>query len=789
MSHWLSNVNNLLTKLDDQVETAVEERALAQDDLTSEGIGVAIAGIDDILAKRGLSLINSTDVMEENEEETNIGMIDNEDEDEIQDAADQPHEEKAAESQRVNSTDTEYKSAVDRNKTVPQCFDNIANINFAQKDRNREEQDEISTSGRKESPTRHDSEAVSFQPHVGGILTDGALEKKITTEEEVTTQKHVKMHEIEQNIVEEHDMCSSTNLPAVSKSEDESSSIPSSPPKLFTSTTKLIPPMVQSSVHKEPKSQSETVHSTDRSRQDTRELIMERKEAQKEARTLRRHIVSLNDQLESAESELQAQRKELERAAERMEKDRIRHEKEKEASQIRKTEEITLLKTQHEKSLNDQQARFEEQLERFRTKLSEEERRRKQEGGDWDKEISDAIDREHIMRRNLNLLEDEKRILLSQISTLQGQQTALGSRLESLSEAADNAIQRERDAENRLDNVLNQHARQISHRQARESQLERTIQDLNAALVESRGNPQSTIPSGLSGDGDFDHALRGNNHLEARISALESDLETASSHLAIEKERSETLQIQLRSFSNETTQEATIIHAKEIQYDRQIADMSITISELEAKLRNYEKLSPDSSGLQANSLNDQKLPHQIKFLSEEVVRLRNKIGSLTSESLTMKSRLKTAVERSNKLEDELQIAKMSSNCDEITHGRNTAPGGRRRTYNSTKSDSIRTAMLLNSLNGERTEQIGEVVDQIDSFAASTGKYLRRNPIARAGFIFYLILIHLWTFVLLFLHAHSFHAVPERGFVSDGAYPHGPHAVMQQQQVRKNLVLN
>ena len=195
---------------------------------------------------------------------------------------------------------------------------------------------------------------------------------------------------------------------------------------------------------------------------------MERKEAQKEARTLRRHIVSLNDQLESAESELYAQRKELERAGEMMEKDRIKYKEEKEKYLKRSSDEITSLKTQHAVSLKDQQARFEEQLERYRKKLSEEEKRRKQQGGDWDKELSNAIDREHNMRKKLSLLEDEKAVLLSQISTLQSQQTTLGSRLESLSQAADNAMQRERDAENRLDITLSQHARQISHRQVRQ---------------------------------------------------------------------------------------------------------------------------------------------------------------------------------------------------------------------------------------------------------------------------------------------------------------------------------
>lgn len=61
-----------------------------------------------------------------------------------------------------------------------------------------------------------------------------------------------------------------------------------------------------------------------------------------------------------------------------------------------------------------------------------------------------------------------------------------------------------------------------------------------------------------------------------------------------------------------------------------------------------------------------------------------------------------------------------------------------------------------------------------------GKYLRRNPLARAGFIFYLIMIHLWSIVILFFHAHSFQ---EHGDFGAGVgIPHGPHALMMQHQL-------
>jgi outer membrane murein-binding lipoprotein Lpp len=60
---------------------------------------------------------------------------------------------------------------------------------------------------------------------------------------------------------------------------------------------------------------------------------------------------------------------------------------------------------------------------------------------------------------------DEKSTLLSRVSTLQAQQAALENRLDSVSQTADNAMEREREAEDRLDAALSMHARQLTQRQ------------------------------------------------------------------------------------------------------------------------------------------------------------------------------------------------------------------------------------------------------------------------------------------------------------------------------------
>lgn len=204
-------------------------------------------------------------------------------------------------------------------------------------------------------------------------------------------------------------------------------------------------------------------------------MTEEAKQALKEVRVLRKHVVSLNKQLEAAEAEMSAQRDELEGAAVRMEKDRARNKEEKVKLVTAHGQEVSALQAQHTQALADQQQRADQQLGEVRQQLKNLESRRQQEGGDWHKELEDAIQREKEASEKLRLIEDEKATILAQTATLQSQQEALGSRIESLTQTTETAMEREREAEHRLDEVLSTHARQVAQRQAREAELERTV--------------------------------------------------------------------------------------------------------------------------------------------------------------------------------------------------------------------------------------------------------------------------------------------------------------------------
>jgi chromosome segregation ATPase len=175
--------------------------------------------------------------------------------------------------------------------------------------------------------------------------------------------------------------------------------------------------------------------------------------------------------------------------------------------------------------------------------------------------------------------------------------------------------------------------------------------------------------------------------------------------------------------SKETTQEASGVHAKQLQHDRKVAELELTISKLQREKSRNATSSENLTEAQLKA-NDQEMSNQVKVLSEELMRLREKTSNQNSESLALKSRLQTAINRASKAEEELVMASAEGNdgiYDSMEQAKGNSGLGRRRKGGAPPSGSIRSVMRLNPGQGERTERIGKVIDVVDSFAATTGK--------------------------------------------------------------------
>ncbi|GAX10198.1 hypothetical protein FisN_3Lh393 [Fistulifera solaris] len=440
------------------------------------------------------------------------------------------------------------------------------------------------------------------------------------------------------------------------------------------------------------------------------------RELQKEVKTLKRHVIKLNSQLEQAETEIQAQREELERAAERIEKDRTRYQQEREAEKKRHAEEMQLLKVKHEQALEDAKRRSNAQLEEARRQFHELEQRRMQEGGDMNKELSDAVQREQEFMQKIALLEDEKTTFLSQIGTLHAQQEALGSRLESLTQTADNAMAREREAEDRLDQALSLHARQMSQRNSREAELEKTVAELGAALVEAKSSVNAPLGKEQTVDASsFRHDLS-------------NEIEALEAQLTLEKQKCDMLQREVRSLTRERADEISISATRQVENDRRLQEMSNEIILLKRDLEQAKRLDAGKNLILSDT-------SESKTLSEDLFRQRELVISCKSEIATLKSRLKAAISRAEKAEDTLERSRMSSDgVGDIESGTKVRLLGRsRRKPASSFQTSMSSALNFSGAQGEGSKRLSKSLDVLDTMLSQSGTVLRHNPIARLLF--------------------------------------------------------
>lgn len=129
------------------------------------------------------------------------------------------------------------------------------------------------------------------------------------------------------------------------------------------------------------------------------------KESQREIRTLRKHVVRMNETLDQAESEIAALRAELDVAANRMEDDRRKAKVEKETFQKQKKEELRSLREEHELDLRSQKQKYEGQIDMYINDIEALKKTMKEEGGNWSKEATRSMEREQATSKRVEVLQ------------------------------------------------------------------------------------------------------------------------------------------------------------------------------------------------------------------------------------------------------------------------------------------------------------------------------------------------------------------------------------------------
>ena len=695
----------MLDTLDNNVGDAVEDKVELYDDV-AHGVG-GESSVDDILAKRGLLDNDEEDIIEDEESNKNSSDLDEE------------AEEIGTGTESVGLDGVGLSEA----ESGPQKSEAL--------DSNVEKNHDIITDQSDACPphnniTEVDSKEEEGEDKESTVGPKRVIDDSIVDEEPITVRDKVKPNTEEKNTVER-------NGQYAKRSHDVSTQNDSALREALSKQKKL-----------------------------TKILSLEADAANKESRKLRRNVVKLNADLDAMERELEAQRTELERAAVRMEKDRQLNKVEKERMEREHKEEVNSASELHKASIEAMSASHTEQLSSMEVRIKRADEARAKEGGDMTMELADSASRERGTLKQLLCLEDEKATLISQVSSLKTQIGALQSRAESVQQTAESSSEREREADDRLDAALSLHARQMSQRQSREAELERTIADLGATLVVVRQKEMQQIKNSerLSDNNSDDTGIL---ELKEKLATVEDEVEMLRAQLMLERQRSETLQNELEDISQERTQESSVSLARQKQYDRRVADLTLKVSQLQSSLHHLEQEEiyigdgqslDDTTGSRFKA-KEKELQKQISSLSEELMRQRSKLDTSSAEVLTMRNRLRTALTRAETAEKIVMSPRNdeSSDIERGSTGLHSRKMRRRLGGGRAATTSIRSFIKFDSSRGKTREQVGKFVDVVDTWAMDTGSYFRSFPLARLIFLLYLGVLHLWAFCLVLFHFH------------------------------------
>ena len=163
---------------------------------------------------------------------------------------------------------------------------------------------------------------------------------------------------------------------------------------------------------------------------------------------------------------------------------------------------------------------------------------------------------------------------------------------------------------------------------------------------------------------------------------------------------------------------------KQNKHDRQVAELTLQLSRMQQQT-NVESGSSNKDSKESfkNSTEAHDLRNQVKELSEEILKTREKFGGSSSEIATLKSRLKAANDRAEKAERDLEDALAVDSADSYDRMERALPpgGSSMRKRGAGKASRSGAATISGAMHLPKDQKIVKGVDAIDSFSMSTGK--------------------------------------------------------------------
>lgn len=410
-----------------------------------------------------------------------------------------------------------------------------------------------------------------------------------------------------------------------------------------------------------------------------------------------------------------------------------------------------------------------------------------------------------LILQQLQQLREDKQSLLTQLAEKDSidlsYQTKINELEEELKEARMNSLQgahhlREevKQLQIQREQMTVEHTRLLKQLNARQSQLEEENAQLSMAVA---NNQQELLrakqQSSQTGSGAQVSGSMSEDFMNREIMGLRQELMALQAQYNTQEDQKQQADVKLRQMERDYR----VLQLTHDEYRQRSIDteakLQQTIQKLESQLHQLQTQNGEeaaissqtvsSSGVDMNAYRE--LKQQVEHLSKMLMKKQSDLIDVTAERTTLKSKILDLQAKVSSLETQVsQLRDLEDGDDDYRddfgHSSTSSSGfqqariqdrlvhrGMGRNGNS-KNDSSNMVTMTESMRVSNAkvitdlEKIGvrpnasvsKAVTLIDSFALCTGKYLRMNPLIRLAFVVYLILLHVWAFVILVVHTHA-----------------------------------
>ncbi|OTF73310.1 golgin-like protein [Euroglyphus maynei] len=218
-----------------------------------------------------------------------------------------------------------------------------------------------------------------------------------------------------------------------------------------------------------------------------------------------------------------------------------------------------------------------------------------------------------------------------------------------------------------------------------------------------------------------------------------------------------------KSYQDDLNQIKSSLSARIAERDEEIDKLRRQLILKQQRTINHQRLvqMDDGNDVQSSSISDE-WEQRLKSLTENLITKQSMIEQLSSTNHSLKLQLERSEQKLRELITNNDGQLNNDVAIGIYHSPTFTNMIKHRMTGTNNDDSIQSLIHDNPNDGQVTRKVKRAYTAIDKFSIRLGNFLRLYPSARAAFLIYIIILHVWVaFVLMYyepeIHGSDFNA--------------------------------